>query len=207
MRSIYQLLYRLLYNELVWAYDAVSWAVSLGRWDGWRRSALPFVRGNRILEVGFGTGALLPALQNENCRVVGIEPSAAMQRISSARLRRQASTVPRVQGTAQHLPFADAAFDTIVSAFPASYILDPSTHREFARCLRPGGRVVIVEVVLAGSGLLLNLLYNLVFPSTPDTFQRLDEAAHTAGLSREEHVVGDGSVRPLVIVAEKKAAG
>ncbi|MYC94311.1 MAG: class I SAM-dependent methyltransferase [Caldilineaceae bacterium SB0661_bin_32] len=207
MRSIYQLLYRLLYNELAWGYDAVSWAVSLGRWDSWRRAALPFVRGNRILEVGFGTGALLPALQDETRRVVGIEPSAAMQRITSARLRRQANPVPRVQGTAQHLPFADAAFDTIVSAFPAPYILDPCTHREFARCLRPGGRTVIVELVLAGSGLLLKLLYRLVFPSTPDTFQRLDEAAHTAGLSSEEHVVGDGSVRPLVIVAEKKAAG
>ncbi len=207
MRSIYRLLYRLLYNELAWAYNAVSWVVSLGRWDSWRRSALPFVRGNRILEVGFGTGALLPLLQDETCRVVGIEPSAAMQRITSARLRRQAKTVPRVQGTAQHLPFADSTFDTIVSAFPAPYILDPCTHQEFARCLRPGGRTVIVEVVLAGSGLLLKLLYDLVFPSTPDTCQRLDEAAHTAGLSREEHVIGEGSVRPLVIVAEKKAAG
>lgn len=207
MRSIYQLLYRLLYNELAWAYDAVSWAVSLGRWDDWRRAALPYVRGNRVLEVGFGTGALLPVLQDEMRRVVGIEPSAAMQRITSARLRRQAITAPRVQGTAQRLPFADAAFDTIVSAFPAPYILDPCTHREFARCLRPGGRAVIVEVVLAESGLLLKLLYRLVFPSTPDTFQRLNEAAHTAGLSREEHVIGDGSVRPLVIVAGKKVAG
>ena len=207
MRSIYQLLYRLLYNELAWAYNAVSWAVSLGRWDDWRRAALPFVRGNRILEVGFGTGALLPVLQDEMRRVVGIEPSAAMQRITSARLRRQAKTVPRVQGTAQHLPFADSTFDTIVSAFPAPYILDPCTHQEFARCLRPGGRVVIVEVVLAGSGLLLKLFYDLVFPSTPDTRQRLDEAAHTAGLSREEHVTGEGSVRPLVIITEKKAAG
>lgn len=207
MRSIYQLLYRLLYNELAWAYDTVSWAVSLGLWDDWRRAALPFVRGNRILEVGFGTGMLLPVLQNETCRVVGIEPSAAMQRITSARLRRQAQTVPRVQGTAQKLPFADSTFDTIVSAFPAPYILDPCTHQEFARCLRPGGRAVIVEVVLAESGLLLKVLYHLVFPSTPDTFQRLDKAAHAAGLSREEHVIGDGSVRPLVIIAEKKVAG
>lgn len=206
MRSIYPLLYRLLYNELAWAYDAVSWAVSLGRWDDWRRAALPFVRGNRILEVGFGTGALLPVLQNEMCRVVGIEPSAAMQRLTSARLRWQAKTVPRVQGTAQHLPFADSTFDTIVSAFPAPYILDPCTHQEFARCLRPGGRAVIVEVVLAESGLLLKLLYHLVFPSAPDTFQRFDKAAHTAGLSREEHVIGEESVRPLVVVAEKKVA-
>ncbi len=207
MRSIYRLLYRLLYNELAWAYDAVSWAVSLGRWDSWRRAALPFVRGNSTLEVGFGTGRLLPVLQDQACRVVGIEPSAAMQRMTSAKLCRQAKTVPRVQGTAQRLPFADASFDTIVSAFPAPFILDPRTHREFARCLRPAGRAVIVEVALADSGLLLKLFYHLVFPSAPDTRQRLDDAANSAGLSREAHYVGDGSVRPLIIVAEKRASG
>lgn len=207
MRLIYQFLYRLLYNELAWTYDAVSWTVSLGQWDDWRRAALPFVRGNCILEVGFGTGALLPPLQNEERHVVGIEPSAAMQRQTSAKLRRQAMTVPRVQGTAQKLPFADSTFDSIVSAFPAHFILDPCTHREFARCLRPGGRTVIVEVVLAESGPLLELLYHLVFPSTPDTSRRLDDVVHTAGLSRKEHVVGDGRIRPLVIVAEKKVAG
>ena len=207
MRLIYQFLYRLLYNELAWTYDAVSWTVSLGQWDDWRRAALPFVRGNCILEVGFGTGALLPPLQNEKRRVVGIEPSAAMQRQTSAKLRRQAMTVPRVQGTAQKLPFADSTFDSIVSAFPGPFILDPCTHQEFARCLRPGGRTVIVEVVLAESGPLLELLYHLVNPSTPDTSRRLDDAVHTAGLSRKEHVVGDGRIRPLVIVAEKKVAG
>lgn len=206
MRLVYLFLYRLLYNEMAWAYDAVSWTVSLGRWDDWRRAALPFVRGNCILEIGFGTGALLPALQSGKRRVIGIEPSAAMQRISSARLRRQAKTVPRVQGTAQKLPFADASFDTIVSAFPTPYVLEQRTHQEIERCLRPGGRAVIVEVVLAEPGLLLKLLYNLVFPSSPDTSKRLETAVQAAGLNREEHVVGDGRVRPLVIVAEKMAA-
>ena len=206
MRQIYLHLYRLLYNELAWAYDAVSWVVSLGRWGAWRRAALPFVRGNRILEVGFGTGALLPHLQRGRRHVVGIEPSAAMQRLTSAKLNSQGIQLPLVQGTVQRLPFADAAFDTIVSTFPASYVLDPRTHREFARCLRPGGRTVTVEVTLAEPSPLLNLLYHLVFPSTPDTYQRVNDAVRNAGLSREEHVVGEGKVRPLIIVAEKKAA-
>lgn len=206
MRQIYLQLYRLLYNELAWAYDAVSWTVSLGRWDDWRRAALPFVRGDLILEVGFGTGKLLPFLWSGQRRVVGIEPSASMQRLTSARLTRREKRLPLVQATAQNLPFAGAVFDTIVCAFPASYILDPRTHREFARCLRPGGRAVIVEVTLAEPGPLLNLLFHLVFPTTAETFQKVDEAVRDAGFRREEHVVGDGRVRPLVIVAEKLAA-
>ncbi len=203
MRQFYQLLYRLLYNELAWAYDAVSRAVSLGRWDDWRRAALPYVRGNRILEVGFGTGALLPLLSSGQRRVVGIEPSAAMQRMTAAKLTNGGKELPLVQGAAQKLPFAGAAFDTIVCAFPASFILDPRTHREFSRCLRPGGRSVIVEVTLAEPGPLLNILFHLVFPATPDTFQSVNEAVRGAGFRIKEHVVGDGRVRPLVIVAEK----
>lgn len=206
MRQIYLLLYRLLYNEMAWAYDAVSWAVSLGRWDDWRRAALPYVRGDRILEIGFGTGALLPLLSIGPRRVVGIEPSAAMQRQTAAKLNTREKKLPLVQGTAQELPFASAVFDTIVCAFPASFILDPRTHREFARCLRPGGRTIIVEVTLAESGPLLNLLFHLVFPATPDTFQSVNEAVRGAGFRRKEHVVGVGRVRPLVIVAEKLAA-
>ena len=206
MRQIYRLLYRLLYNELAWAYDAVSWVVSLGRWDAWRRAALPFVRGNRILEVGFGTGALLPDLRAGQRRVVGIEPSAAMQRLTSARLQGRGMQIHLVQGTAQRLPFSDASFDTIVCAFPATYVLDPRTHLEFARCLGPGGRTVTVEVTLAEPDPLLNLLYRLVFPSNADTFQKVNDAVRDAGLQKEEHIVGEGRVRPLVIVAEKNPA-
>lgn len=47
-----------LYNELAWAYDPVSWLVSLGQWDVWRKGALDYLTGKRILEIGFGTGEL-----------------------------------------------------------------------------------------------------------------------------------------------------
>ena len=203
MRWIYLLLYRLLYNELAWAYDVVSWAVSLGRWDSWRRAALPFICGNRILEVGFGTGDLLPVLADGQRRVIGIEPSAAMQRITLQKLSEQTETIPRIQGTAQSLPFADSSFDSIVSTFPASYILDPRTHQEFARCLCPGGRIVVVEVTLADPGALLSLFFQLVFPSSAGAVEMLENAVQRSGLTKKEHVVGNGRVRPLVILAEK----
>ena len=207
MRFLYLALYSLLYNQLAWAYDGVSWAVSLGRWDSWRRAALPFVVGERVLEVGFGTGALLSELHSGRRRVLGLEPSAAMQRVSTRKLGQQAHNVPRLQGTAQRLPFADRAFDTIVTTFPASFILDIRAHREFARCLRPGGRLVVVEVVLTSRGPLLRLLFQLLFPSPPGAQEQLDDAFHTTQMQSNEHLIGEGAVRPLVIVAEKQDRG
>ncbi|MCB9446672.1 MAG: class I SAM-dependent methyltransferase, partial [Ardenticatenaceae bacterium] len=41
--------FRLLYNELAWTYDAVSWLVSLGDWRSWQQAALPFVLGPDVL--------------------------------------------------------------------------------------------------------------------------------------------------------------
>ena len=226
MRSLYRLLYHLLYNHLAWAYDPVSWIVSLGRWDSWRRAALPFVRGERILEVGFGTGELLTVLQSGQRQVIGIEPSAAMQNITMQKLGKRAQTTPRLQGIAQRLPFANDLFDSIVCTFPASFILDPRAHQEFARCLRPGGRLIVVEVALtagesnclAAEGPasparwdrvppepLLRLLFHLLFPSTPAAFTKLRDGFQTAGLTRTEHLIGHGPVRALVIVAEKQA--
>ncbi len=204
MRFIYLALYSLLYNQLAWAYDCVSWAVSLGRWDSWRRAALPFVQGEQVLEVGFGTGALLCELDGGRRRVFGLEPSAAMQRISARKLGQRGQTVPRLQGTAQRLPFVDRAFDTIVTTFPASFILDKRAHREFARCLRPGGRLIVVEVVLSSRQPLLRFFFQLLFPSPPGAPEQLGEAFQAAELKSSEHLIGEGAVRPLVFVAMKQ---
>ena len=205
MRSIYILLYRLLYNQLAWAYDSVSWAVSMGHWDSWRRAALPFVRGDRVLEVGFGTGELLSVLQSGQRQVIGIEPSAAMQRISEQKLRTREHSVPRVQGIAQQLPFADNVFDSLVSTFPASFILERRAHLEFARCLRPGGRLIVVELTLTKPEPLMRLLFQLIFPSPPAAFAKLEAAFEVAELTWTEHQIGRAAVRPLVIVAEKQS--
>lgn len=207
MRILYLALYSLLYNQLAWAYDGVSWAVSLGRWDSWRRASLPFVQGNQVLEVGFGTGALLSELHRGRRRVFGLEPSAAMQRVSARKLGEQGRHVPRLQGTAQQLPFADRAFDTIVTTFPASFILDVQAHREFARCLRRGGRLIVVEIVLTSRHPLLRFFFRLLFPSPPGGQEQLDEAFHAAKMQRRQHVIGKGAVLPLVIIAEKAGRG
>lgn len=206
MRRLYEFLYDLLYTRLAWAYDPVSWIVSLGRWDAWRRAVLPFVQGQRVLEIGFGTGELLPALADGGRTAIGLEPSPAMQQVTAAKLDKpetQALRIPRVQGIGQQLPFADASFDSIVCTFPAPYILDPDLHAECARCLRAGGRLLVVEVALVDAGPLLRLLFRLVFPPAPGAAEKFAAATASAGLKKSDYHIGSGPVRPLVIVSQK----
>jgi len=77
-----------LYHEFAWAYDVVSWLVSLGHWAGWRRIALDHVIGRRVLEVGFGTGELLIEMACRDLHVYGLECSPAMQRVTARKMVR-----------------------------------------------------------------------------------------------------------------------
>ncbi len=204
--TLYTFLYRQLYTRFAWAYDGVSWLVSLGHWDDWRRVALDFVTGADVLEVGFGTGELLSEMAAKGMSVTGLEASAAMHTITTRKLIVGRVSAPRVQGFAQQLPFTDAAFDTILATFPAGFVTDPAAHKEFSRVLRPGGRLLFVDVALSTDNPLFRFFYRLAFPPSPQAAARFAEALDESSLRISRRVVGNGPVRVVVTLGEKAAA-
>ena len=80
--------FHLLYHQFAWAYDAVSAAVSLGRWCDWGMAALPFLSGPRVLELGHGPGHLLAAMAGGEWRVTGLDLSPQMGFLARRRLAR-----------------------------------------------------------------------------------------------------------------------
>ncbi|MEW5987427.1 MAG: methyltransferase domain-containing protein [Chloroflexota bacterium] len=143
----------LLYHELAWTYDAVSWLVSLGQWRAWQRAAVPWLlettaagRRPAVLELAHGPGHLLVILAAAGGRVVGLDLSPEMGRLAQRRLGRAglAGQVTLLRGRGQELPFANATFDGVLSTFPTEFVLQPATLAAVYRVLRPGGRFVIV---------------------------------------------------------------
>jgi len=210
MRSAWRCLvalgFRLLYNELAWLYDPVSWLASLGLWRRWQQTALQFLppRGP-ILEVGFGPGHLLADLAGRGYRVVGLDLSAAMIRQAARRLQHQGLAVPICRGSALALPFAPETFEAVVVTFPTLYVYAPEWGSQLCRVLKPGGRAVIVEMTVfcrrdpAARG--LESLYGLTGQRGPAP--DLAASLEAAGLrARHESVEVEGSVVRLV-VAEK----
>ena len=134
--TLLQLFFRLLYNELAWTYDLVAWCVSLGQWRTWGRTAIPYLRGERVLELAHGPGHLLAAMAGVGLEPVGLDLSAHMGRLAQRKLTRRGVAVPLVRARAQVLPFRDGCFDSAVATFPTEFILDLATLQEAARVLR-----------------------------------------------------------------------
>lgn len=201
-----------LYDELAWAYDLASWLVSLGQWAGWRRAALDHVTGQSVLEVGFGTGELLAEMTGQGLRVVGLELSAPMHRIAARKLARRGLAVPRVRALVQAMPFPDGRFDSIVSTFPAGYILEDASWQEFARLLcapdpasgTDGGRLVVVGIIVRSESKWWSRAMRLLFGAGEGTaLDRIGQAAQLAGLRVTVVDPGGRGVRVPVILAER----
>jgi ubiquinone/menaquinone biosynthesis C-methylase UbiE len=106
--------FRLLYNELAFTYDLVSYVVSLGAWRCWQKAALKHLditQGARVLELAHGTGNLQVDLNAAGYKVVGYDLSPYMGRIAERKIRRQNYPVRLARGRAQQLPFPAGSFD------------------------------------------------------------------------------------------------
>jgi len=138
-----------------WApvYDLVFGAV----FDRGRQAAIEAAEriGGRILEVGVGTGISLPDYRRTN-RLVGVDLSEPMLRKASERVAEQGLTHVEALAVmdAQELGLPDASFDVVVAQYVITAVPNPeATLDEFARVVRPGGEIILVNHIGAERGL------------------------------------------------------
>jgi ubiquinone/menaquinone biosynthesis C-methylase UbiE len=118
-------------------------------------AALELQRGDRVLEIGCGTGVDLAALAEavgDIGAVIGVEPNAAVRAAASRRAAALVN-VTVCDGTAEDLPLADASVSAVRMDRTFQHVKDPSSAlSEIRRVLRPKGRLVILEVALKLEG-------------------------------------------------------
>jgi ubiquinone/menaquinone biosynthesis C-methylase UbiE len=203
-----RLCFRLLYNEFAWTYDWVAWVVSLGQWKAWGRTTIPHLRGQRVLDLAHGPGHLSMTLEERGFSPVGLDLSPYMGRLARRRLLKEDGlAVPLVRARAQALPFRDGCFDSIVSTFPAEFILARETLHEAARVLGREGRMVVAALVSLRGRDLLSRFIRWLFqitgqgePLPPESTVRLTQAGFEPRVAWE----AVGHTKIMLVLAEKR---
>jgi len=203
MKQFLQLFFRLLYHQLAFTYDLVAASVSFNRWKDWVTSVVPFIEGNRILEIGHGPGHLQRILLGRQLVAVGIDESMQMGYLA----KRNTEGLARLtRGLAQHLPFPNEAFDTIVSTFPADYINDERTLAEVKRCLLTSGRFIVLPVAWPKNP-FLDWLFRVTGESPSEAVElvksKFKEPLVKAGFETEVRMLDVKSSLLLIVVAKK----
>jgi demethylmenaquinone methyltransferase/2-methoxy-6-polyprenyl-1,4-benzoquinol methylase len=135
-----------MFDRVAPRYDLANALLSLGQDAHWRRvtAAATDPAGRRILDVAAGPGNVAAAMVALGAReVVALDLSYNMLAEGH---RREPPGIAFVNGDALALPFADDSFDGLTISFGIRNVPDPEAAlAEFARVVRPGGRVVICE--------------------------------------------------------------
>ena len=108
--------------------------------------------GERVLDLGCGTGnAALLAARHSN-QVTGIDPASRLLDVARARAASEQKKVTFLPGEATSLPLDDASTDVIISAFAVIFAPDPgAAAKEMSRVLAPRGRIVLSAWIPAGT--------------------------------------------------------
>jgi demethylmenaquinone methyltransferase/2-methoxy-6-polyprenyl-1,4-benzoquinol methylase len=163
---------RAMFDRIAGVYDLMNTAMTVGLHHRWRARAADLARvgpGSRVLDVATGTGDLALELARRvspTGEVVGSDFAEGM--LDRARSKLAAADTGHVRprfewADAMALPYPDGCFDAATVGFGARNFEDLARGlEEMARVVRPGGRVVVLEITVPTRP-PLSLFYGLWF--------------------------------------------
>jgi demethylmenaquinone methyltransferase/2-methoxy-6-polyprenyl-1,4-benzoquinol methylase len=219
-----------MFDRLAAVYDPMNTAMTAGLHHRWRERAAELARvgpGDRVLDVATGTGDLAMELARRvspGGQVVGCDFAEGM--LDRARAKVAETSVAQVRprfewADAMDLPYGDDLFDAATVGFGARNFSDlPRGLEEMARVVRPGGRVVVLEITTPTQP-PLSLFYRLWFDRVVPALGRLaglimrslqwSRSAPSEGAFAAAYTYLPNSVKrfpaPAVLAAEMQRAG
>jgi demethylmenaquinone methyltransferase/2-methoxy-6-polyprenyl-1,4-benzoquinol methylase len=198
-----------MFDEAARHYNRVGESLDFGS-GGWYRSFALQRAGLRpgmtLLDVAAGTGLLARAavrILGDSAAVVGIDASAPMLREA-----RQVLASPLVQGWAEALPFRDDRFDMLSVGYALRHVPDVGPpFRECLRVLKPGGRLLVLELTRPESRVARRLVRMHLEWVLPWIVGRRTKSEPAGRLARDCWGSIDRGVRPETILHHLRRSG
>jgi demethylmenaquinone methyltransferase/2-methoxy-6-polyprenyl-1,4-benzoquinol methylase len=200
---------RQLFDATARDYDGINWAFSLGTGRSYRAQALRRVGltpGAQVLDVATGTGMVAAAAQKmvgPSGSVVALDVSAGMLRVAGRH-----AGLRLIQASVEALPLADARFDLLTMGYALRHVGSLElAFSEFARVLRPGGQVLLLEIGRPGSRLALRLARAYLGHLVPLLSRLAGSGRQAETLMRYYWDTIESCVPPQTILAALQASG
>lgn len=189
-------------------YDRVDRLLAFGSGSWYRRQALlraGLASGMRMLDVAVGTGLVareaVGVVGDRGC-VIGVDPSAGMLAQS------EAHGLTLARGRAEALPFAAQSFDFLCMGYALRHLPDlGAVFGEFRRVLKPGGRLLVLEITRPAGRLAAVALKAYLRGVVPALARLMAGSRDTPALYRYYWDTIEACVPPARIVATMAAAG
>ena len=152
------------FDTIARTYDRLNRVMTLGLDRRWRRRAVKEVVSGQqpvvnVLDVACGTGDMCVELLKRGCTVTGVDLSEEM--LAIAKVKGERLKVKVEVADAENLPFEEESFDGVTCAFGVrNFVHLEKGLSEMLRVLKPGGRMVILELATPDSK-FLRPFYNL----------------------------------------------
>ncbi|MEO5697598.1 MAG: class I SAM-dependent methyltransferase [Burkholderiaceae bacterium] len=199
---------RRIFDDTAHDYDRIERVLALGTGPRYRREALQRAglgMGMQVLDVGIGTGLVAREalrLIGPSGRLVGVDPSPGMM---------GKVTLPGVElvvGRAEALPRDDASSDFVSMGYALRHISDvTAAFAEFFRVLRPGGRLLVLEITKPDGRIGTAILKTYMRAVVPVIARVIGGRRDTAELWRYYWDTIEACIEPEAVLAALRAAG
>ena len=199
---------RRIFDDTARDYDRIERILAFGTGPWYRRSALAragLSAGMRVLDVGIGTGLVARealTLIGPRGTLIGVDPSVGMM---------QEAVLPGVElvrGRAEALPQSDASADFVSMGYALRHIADlTAAFAEFHRVLRPGGRLLVLEITRPDGRIGTALLKTYMRVVVPVIARFVARERDTAELWRYFWDTVETCIRPNSVLGAFRTAG
>ena len=174
-------------------------------WRKWLDAALPHIKGPRVLEVSFGTSYLLTQYASEH-EVTGVDLNTTLSLLAKKKLAALGIHPTLACANVEALPFQSNYFDTVVNTMAFSaYPNGEAAIAEMERVLRPGGRLVLIDVNYPVPPSMFGRVIAWGWRLAGDILRDVDELLLRSGLEHTTRTVGGFGTVHLYLGEKRKS--